>query len=73
MLRPARYDQPAPPPRPLSGVEFDEAWGDRQTLRLGGLDVAVMSVRHLITNKRASGRPRDLLEVSSLEAIEPPR
>ena len=36
-----------------------------------GLKVAVLSVRHLITNKRAGGRPQDLLDVRALEALRP--
>ncbi len=55
----------------ISGVEFPEAWADRQTLRLGDVNVAVLSVGHLIINKRASGRPQDLLDVRALEALRP--
>jgi hypothetical protein len=55
----------------ISGVEFKEAWADRETLRLGDVNVAVLSVHHLIANKRASARPQDLLDVRALEALRP--
>ena len=55
----------------ISGVEFPEAWADRISVRIGGLDVPVMGRQTLIRNKRAAGRPRDLADVAELEADEP--
>lgn len=51
----------------IDAVKFDEAWGERVTSRLGGENVSVLSVRHLIVNKRAVGRPQDLADLDWLE------
>ncbi len=51
----------------VSGVGFDEAWAERVTLRLSGLEVPVIGREALIRNKRAAGRPRDLADVAELE------
>lgn len=50
----------------ISGVEFDEAWPNRLEIRIGDLDVAIIGRDDFIANKRASGRPKDLLDVSLL-------
>lgn len=50
----------------ISGVAFEEAWGNRVTIPLGALAVPVLGRRDLIQNKRASGRPRDLADVAEL-------
>jgi hypothetical protein len=52
----------------VDGVEFDEAWKERVVANVDGLEVPIMSSRHLIQNKRAVGRPRDLADVLALEA-----
>lgn len=54
----------------ISGVEFDAAWAARTSLEIGDLRVAVLSVAHLIENKRASGRPQDLVDVQALEGAK---
>lgn len=51
----------------ISGVAFERAWGNREILSLQGLDVPVLSRQDLIANKRASGRPQDLLDADRLE------
>ncbi|MEW5853809.1 MAG: nucleotidyl transferase AbiEii/AbiGii toxin family protein [Myxococcota bacterium] len=53
----------------IDGVTFDEAWATRQTVNLGGVDVQVVSADVLLKNKRASGRPKDLLDVVELEKV----
>jgi hypothetical protein len=40
--------------------------------RLGRCEVAFLSVKDLITNKRKVGRPQDLLDVARLRALGPP-
>ncbi len=52
----------------LSGVEFDQAWRARVEVDIEGTTVPVLSRDHLIANKRATGRRRDLLDVEWLEA-----
>jgi hypothetical protein len=53
----------------ISGVLFDDAWGNRLTLNLPGVShpVAVLSKADFITNKRSAGRPKDLLDLELLE------
>lgn len=52
----------------ISGVEFDQAYANRQLLSLEGMEVPVISVRDLIANKRASGRTQDLADIEKLES-----
>ena len=57
----------------LDGLDFDSAWTRRVPSSYGGSRIHVLSRQDLITNKRTVGRPRDLLDVESLEkAIDPP-
>ncbi|HUF51345.1 MAG TPA: hypothetical protein VMN60_10950 [Longimicrobiales bacterium] len=49
------------------GVGFDDAWEQRVIAQVDGLDVPIMSAGHVIQNKRAVGRPRDLADVLMLE------
>jgi hypothetical protein len=51
----------------ISGVEFDDAWRDRLTILLDGVEVPVLNRAHLIANKRATHRPKDLLDLRWLE------
>jgi hypothetical protein len=53
----------------IDGVEFDEAYPERSEIALDGLRVPFVGVRHLIQNKRATGREKDKLDVSRLEAV----
>lgn len=52
----------------IDAVEFDDAWDGRVGLSYGGIEAAVPNVEILIRNKRASGRPQDLLDVAALES-----
>lgn len=51
----------------ISGVSFDEAWESRMPVEMDGLSVPVLGRDQLIANKRASGRPKDLLDLQWLE------
>jgi len=51
----------------ISGVTFEEAWAHRTSSRVGDMTVPVLGKADLIRNKRAVGRPRDLLDASELE------
>ena len=53
----------------ISGVDFDESWTERNTIKVGGLVVNVLSKAKLIANKRASGRPKDILDADELERL----
>lgn len=54
----------------IEGVTFDEAWPARQVVELDGVQMPVLSPEHLLRNKRAVGRPKDLVDVGLLERRE---
>jgi hypothetical protein len=51
----------------IEGITFDEAWPRRVQGRHGDVLMWVIGVDDLITNKRAVGRPTDLIDVEKLE------
>ena len=51
----------------IDGVEFDEAWPDRTEVEVEGLKIPIIGRAHLLQNKKASGRPRDLADIVWLE------
>ncbi len=51
----------------IDGVSFSEAWRGRVETTYGDQTVPVIARRHLVQNKRASGRPQDLLDLEILE------
>jgi hypothetical protein len=51
----------------IDGVDFDDAWRDRETFAFAGSTVSVLSRHWLIVNKRATGRPKDLVDAEVLE------
>jgi hypothetical protein len=53
----------------IDGVAFDEAWSERVSSTVDGITFQMISRRHLLTNKRATGRPQDLADVSRLETL----
>lgn len=55
----------------IDGVEFDEAWSQRQIIEVEGQTFSVISRVHLLQNKKASGRPKDLADVAWLESEAP--
>jgi len=52
----------------ITGVEFEGAWERRTEMELGGVRFGVLSREDLVENKRATGRPKDLLDIESLES-----
>jgi len=52
----------------IEGVTFAEAFPRRLNLEVGGVPVPVLSRDDLICNKRAAGRPKDVVDVALLEA-----
>jgi len=53
-----------------SGVDFEQAYGNKQIVFLEGLEVPVISLQDLIVNKRASGRTQDLADVEKLTSTQ---
>lgn len=55
----------------VDGLTFEEAWSEREYLNFEGVVVPFISRKHLLVNKKASGRPKDLADVVLLEAEQP--
>ena len=53
----------------LSGMDFEDAASDCQEGILDGVTVKFLSLRALRKNKLASGRPKDILDVSLLSSL----
>jgi hypothetical protein len=51
----------------ISGVEFEDAWAARERHPFQGNSVWFIGRAHLIRNKQASGRPRDLIDAEDLQ------
>ena len=67
-LPPARIDLMTS----ASGLGFAEAWSERIVVNVDGRELPIISRAHLIRNKRATGRPQDLVDADRLEAVEGP-
>jgi len=50
----------------ITGVSFTRAWRGRRTVAFGGHRVGVLGRAELLRNKRAPGRPQDLVDVQLL-------
>ena len=50
----------------LTGITFAEGWAGHPTVRLADVDVPVIAWEALVKNKRATGRPKDLLDLALL-------
>ncbi len=53
----------------ITGLSFDEAAADPETLELDGRSIRVIGLEPLLFNKRASGRPQDLADVHALQRL----
>ena len=51
----------------VTGLEFGEAWSRKVGSEYGGVPIHVLGLADLIANKKATGRPQDLLDVEWLE------
>jgi len=49
------------------GIDFDEAWKQREIMKYQGREILVVSRDDLIASKRAAGRERDIEDVRILE------
>ena len=50
----------------ISGVRFAECYAERITDLLDGVEVSLLSLKHLKVNKKASGRYKDLDDLENL-------
>ncbi len=51
----------------ITGVVFADAWGRKTVASFGDLQAFFLNATDLIQNKRATGRPTDLLDCARLE------
>ncbi|MBC8373617.1 MAG: nucleotidyltransferase [Planctomycetes bacterium] len=54
----------------ISGVDFEEAWMNREIVKLDDLEILFMSRSDLILAKNASGRPQDKIDIEQLRKAE---
>lgn len=54
----------------IDGVTFAEVWDNRKMAELDGQPVAFIDKQHLIQNKKASGRDKDLSDIAALKDPE---
>lgn len=57
----------------ITGVSFAEAWRGRRTLLVGGHRIGFLGRAEFERNKRAAGRPQDLLDLELLSQVRPAR
>lgn len=50
----------------IDGIAFEDAWKERTEAVVSGIQMHVISAKHLIQNKLTSGRMRDLADVEAL-------
>jgi len=50
-------------------VPFEDLWAAASVMNLGGREVRVASIDHLIRMKVAAGRPQDLADIERLRAL----
>lgn len=69
------YQMGVPPVRvgimmSIPGLDFEEAWQQREVVDFEDVMVSFISKSHLIISKRVAGRPQDLLDAVTLENSE---
>ena len=50
-------------------VPFSEAWDSKEIVKLDSLEMTFLSKEHLIKNKQATGRSKDLVDIEELRKI----
>lgn len=76
-LRPGYISQIGYPPlridilNNIDGVEFSEAYGNRQKIVADDLEISYIGLHDLLANKIASGRKMDLADVQEIKKIIP--
>lgn len=76
LTRPSTVYQIGLPPRridlltSIDGCTFDDAWKGRTEVEIDGQSLPFLGRRELVQNKRAAGRPKDLLDLELLKETE---
>jgi len=52
----------------IDAVDFAEAWKEREVVQIDGLTVPLIGKSQLIKNKKATGRPKDQIDVLWMES-----
>lgn len=55
----------------IDGVDFQEAYGNRQKIVEGDLEISYIGIQELLANKLASGRKMDIADVQEIKKIIP--
>jgi hypothetical protein len=55
----------------IDGVSYEEAEPERQEVEIEGITIPIIGLKHLLQNKRATGRLQDQADVARLEADQP--
>ncbi len=50
----------------ISGVKFDECYQDRVVDDIDGIEISIISAKHLKQNKKSAGRNQDLADIDNL-------
>lgn len=50
----------------ISGVQFQQCYDHRKTVRMGDIEIAFIGFEDLVMNKRASARAKDLADLENL-------
>ncbi len=50
------------------GIHFEECYPERETIKVEGIELSIISRKDLLRNKKASGRYRDLADAEFLES-----
>ena len=53
----------------IDGIDFDTAWSERLQVAIDNLPINVIGREHLLRNKIAAGRPKDLADAAWLQAV----
>ena len=53
----------------VSGITFDEIWKNKVAGEYGSITVFYISLKDLLINKKASGRPRDIADYEELKSL----
>ena len=54
----------------VPGLDFSEAWENREVVELEDLKIYFISLSDLIRSKEASGRPQDMIDIEQLKKAE---
>jgi hypothetical protein len=55
----------------IEGVEFDDAWTRRVIVAVDDLEIPIIGLEDLLTDKRAAGKPQDIADIARLTGQKP--